>query len=217
MQRLSARRLTRPVLGLMGALLAGTLVAQPIYRIVGADGRVTYADSPAAAVGRTTVTEAGRAAAGDAASLLPPALRQLLMQHPVTVYTTSACAPCAAGRALLVNRGIPFNEKTITSAEDSEALRGLSGETALPLLTVGAQRVKGWSLLQWQTALDTAGYPARSQLPASYRSPAATPLAAAAEAQARTDAAPGPAVPPPLPSPAQSPGTGKPNPTGITF
>ena len=98
MQRLSARRLTRPVLGLMGALLAGPLVAQPIYRIVGADGRVTYADSPAAAVGRTTVTEAGRAAAGDAASLLPPALRQLLMQHPVTVYTTSACAPCAAGR-----------------------------------------------------------------------------------------------------------------------
>lgn len=218
MQRLSAWRLTHPVLALGAALLAGTLAAQPIYRIVGADGRVTYSDSAEAAVGRTTVTEAGRAAAGDAASLLPPALRQLAMQHPVTLYTTGACAPCAAGRAMLVARGVPFAEKTITSAEDSEALLGLSGETALPLLAVGAQRVKGWSLLQWQAALDTAGYPARSQLPASYRWPPATPLAGPVEAQTRTGTAPGAALPPLLPPPpGPAPSTGKPNPAGIRF
>ena len=218
MQRLSAWPLTRTLLGLMGALLASALAAQPIYRIVGADGRVTYADSPAAAVGRTTVTEAGRVAAGDGASQLPPALRQLALQHSVTLYTTNACAPCTAGRAMLVGRGIPFTEKTITSAEDSEALLGLSGETTLPLLAVGAQRLKGWSLLQWQAALDTAGYPARSQLPASYRWPAATPLAGAAEAQARTGAATGPALPPLPPAPpVTAPATGKPNPASITF
>lgn len=218
MQRLSAWPLTRTLLGLMGTLLASALAAQPIYRIVGADGRVTYADSPAAAVGRTTVTEAGRAAAGDLASQLPPALRQLALQHAVTLHTTNACAPCAAGRAMLVARGIPFTEKTITSAEDSEALLGLSGETTLPLLTVGAQQLKGWSLLQWQAALDTAGYPARSQLPASYRWPAATPLAGAAEAQARTGAAPGPALPPlPTAPPVTAPATGKPTPASISF
>ena len=218
MQRLSAWPLTRPLVGLTSVLMAAALAAQPIYRIVGADGRVTYADSPAAAVGRTTVTEAGRAAAGDAASLLPPSLRQLAMQYPVTIYTTATCTPCAAGRAMLVGRGIPFTEKTITSAEDSEALLGLSGETTLPLLTVGAQRLKGWSLLQWQAALDAAGYPARSQLPASYRWPAATPLAGAAEAQAqaRTGAAPSQALPPVLPLPPAA-GAVKPNPAGITF
>jgi len=218
MQRQPAWRLAGPVLGLGAALLAGALAAQPIYRIVGADGRVTYSDSPEAAVGRTTVTEAGRAAAGDAASLLPPGLRQLAMQHPVMLYTTGACAPCTAGRAMLVARGIPFAEKTITSAEDSEALLGLSGETALPLLTVGGQRVKGWSLLQWQAALDAAGYPARSQLPANYRLPAATPLAGPAEAPARTGTAPGAALPPlPPPPPVTAPSTSKPNPAGITF
>jgi len=95
---------------------------------------------------------------------------------------------------------------------------GLSGETALPLLTVGGQRFKGWSLLQWQAALDAAGYPARSQLPASYRLPAATPLAGPAEAQAGTGAAPAATLrPPPAPPPVTAPRTSKPNPAGITF
>ena len=129
--------------GVAAALLAGALAAQPVYRIVGADGRVTYADTPPAVAGQNKVNEAGRAPEADLAVPLPFSLRAVASQYPVTLYTTANCAPCATGRTLLVQRGIPFAEKTITSPEDADALQSLSGETALPLLTIGAQQIKG--------------------------------------------------------------------------
>jgi glutaredoxin len=170
------------VAGVAAALLAGALGAQPVYRIVGADGRVTYADTPPAVAGQNKVKEAGRAPEADLAVPLPFSLRAVASQYPVTLYTTANCAPCATGRTLLVQRGIPFAEKTITSPEDADALQSLSGETALPLLTIGAQQIKGWSEAKWQLFLDAAGYPRSSQLPRTYRLPAVAPLAALAPA-----------------------------------
>ena len=137
--------MARWVAGVAAALLAGALAAQPVYRIVGADGRVTYADTPPAVAGQNKVNEAGRAPEAELAVPLPFSLRAVASQYPVTLYTTANCAPCATGRTLLVQRGIPFAEKTITSPEDADALQSLSGETALPLLTIGAQQIKGWS------------------------------------------------------------------------
>ncbi len=225
--------LARWVAGVAAALLAGALAAQPVYRIVGADGRVTYADKPPALAGQNKVSEAGRAPEGDAAVPLPVSLRTVARQYPVTLYTTANCTPCATGRALLVHRGIPFTEKTITSPEDAEALQSLSGENALPLLTVGAQQIKGWSETQWQLFLDAAGYPRSSQLPRTYRLPAAKPLVALAPAAA---AAPGQSTPanpdaPPAPAdaapsaptrqsaatPRAPAGANNPNPAGIRF
>ncbi len=180
------------VAGVAAALLAGALAAQPVYRIVGADGRVTYADTPPAVAGQNKVNEAGRAPEADATVPLPLSLRTVARQYPVALYTTANCTPCATGRALLVHRGIPFTEKTIISSEDAEALQSLSGENALPLLTIGAQRIKGWTETQWQLFLDAAGYPKSSQLPRTYRLPAAVPLVAPAPALV---ASPGPGTP----------------------
>jgi hypothetical protein len=218
--------------------MACSVAAQPIYRIVGADGRLTYADKPHSAAGQNKVSEAGRAPGGDAAVPLPVSLRTVARQYPVALYTTANCTPCATGRALLVNRGIPFTEKTITSPEDAEAFQALSGENALPLLTVGAQQIKGWSETQWQLFLDAAGYPRSSQLPRTYRMPAAKPLVALAPAAveapgqstpanpdatpAPADAAPADAAPPaPTRQSAATPrapvGANNPNPAGIRF
>ncbi len=228
MQRmLVAGRMGRWATGVVAALLASALAAQPIYRIVGPDGRVTYSDKPPAAAGAGKVTEAGRAPNADAANPLPLNLRTVARQYPVTLFTTANCTPCDTGRALLVRRGIPFTEKTVSSPEDAEALLRLSGESALPLLTIGAHQVKGWTEGQWQLYLDAAGYPKLSQLPRTYRWPAATPLvdlvpATASEAEqapaTNVDAAP---VAPPAPRPAAAPrppaGANTTNPAGITF
>lgn len=166
------------VAGVAAILMACSLAAQPIYRIVGADGRVTYSDKQPALAGQNKVSEAGRAPEADATLPLPVSLRAAVSQYPVTLYTTANCTPCATGRARLIQRGIPFDEKTVSSPEDAEALQGMSGENTLPLLTIGAQQIKGWSETQWQLFLDAAGYPKTSQLPRTYRLPVASPLVA---------------------------------------
>ena len=194
--------MARWVAGLAAALLAGVLAAQPIYRTVGADGRVTYADKPPAVAGQNTVSEAGRSSEADTGVPLPVSLRAAVRQYPVTLYTTANCTPCATGRGRLIQRGIPFAEKTVNSPEDAEALQSLSGENTLPLLAIGAQQIKGWSETQWQLFLDAAGYPTTSQLPRTYRLPAAAPLVALAPARVAPPVPATPANPDALAAPA---------------
>ena len=156
-------------------LLAGPVLAQGVYRIVGPDGRVTYSDQPPPA--GATVRPAGGAVAGSAGNAqLPFELRQVANRYPVTLYTSNDCAPCNSGRNLLIARGIPYVEKTITTSQDSDALKRLSGDTGLPFLSIGGQQIKGYSDAEWTQFLDAAGYPKQSQLPSSYRRPASTPL-----------------------------------------
>ena len=151
------------------------------------------------------VTEVGVAGGAGSAgtsggATLPYQLTQTMQRYPVTLYTSKDCAPCHSGRNLLVNRGVPFTEKTVESNDDVAALQRQAGAAELPVVTIGAQRLKGYSDTEWSQFLDAAGYPKSSQLPANYRRPAATPLVAvqAAPTPAATpaaDAAPTPAEP----------------------
>ncbi|MDO9166446.1 MAG: glutaredoxin family protein [Rhodoferax sp.] len=156
-------------------LAASPAQAQAVYRIVGPDGRVTFSDKPPVAADKATPVSAGGKSAGGGAAL-PFELRQVASKYPVTLYTSSDCAPCGAGRALLSSRGVPFAEKTISTAEDTQALQRLSGESSLPFLTIGSQQIKGYSDSEWTQFLNAACYPRTSTLTASYRNPAATPL-----------------------------------------
>lgn len=165
----------------MGIALVGCTVAlsQTVYRIVGPDGRVTFSDQPpvaAPASGVTTAGSGGGSASGGVG--LPYELRQVANRYPVTLYTGPDCTPCGSGRALLNGRGVPFAEKTVTTNDDIEALKRLSGETGLPFLTIGGQQLRGYSDVEWGQFLDAAGYPKTSQLPSAYRNPPASPLVA---------------------------------------
>ncbi len=151
--------------------------AQTIYRIVGADGKVTFSDKPPASADQGKVSGTGVGASGAAsASALPFELRQVVNKYPVTLYSAPKCVPCDTGRTLLTARGIPFNERTVTTPEDGDYLQRLSGETSLPLLNIGSQRIKGFIDSEWTQYLDAAGYPKTSVLPAAYKNPAPTPL-----------------------------------------
>jgi glutaredoxin len=138
-----------------------------------------------------------------------------VQRYPVTLYTGEECGPCGAGRSLLITRGVPFDEKTVKSNDDVQTLQRLSGQTSLPLLTIGTQQLKGFADSEWSQYLDAAGYPKSSQLPAGFRNPPAQPLVALKAAEpAAPPAAPAPAAPVPAaatnePSPN--------NPAGIKF
>ena len=207
-----------------GALLATATQAQQVHRIVGPDGKVTFSDrAPEDKKAKSTVlsTASGGAASNPA---LPTELRQIASRFPVTLYTGESCSPCQQARQLLVQRGVPFTERSVNTNDDLDALRRLSGESALPFGTIGRQQLKGFSDAEWTQYLDAAGYPAQSRLPRGYTQPAATPLAptkapAASAPDAPQEAASAPTgrprrqAPPPPPPGAPTPS----NPAGIRF
>ena len=205
------------ILGSTAALvLLGTAAqAQTVYRIVGADGKVTFSDKPPVTANQGKVVGTGVGANGAASNVgLPFELRQVASKYPVTLYTSNKCAPCDTGRALLAGRGVPFVERTVNTTEDSESLQRISGDTSLPFLTIGGQRLKGFTDAEWTQYLDAAGYPKSSLLNANYRNPAPTPLVAV---QKPAPAAPKPEVQAATPTPAPTPAKTADNPNGIIF
>jgi len=160
------------------ALMAGLTQAQTIYRVVGPDGKITFSDKPPISASNVTATGTGGKPLDIGGPVLPAELRQVVSKYPVTLYTSSNCAPCGTGRTLLSGRGVPFTEKTVTTNDDAQALQRISGETSLPFLTIGGQQIKGYSDAEWTQFLDAAGYPKTSALPATYRNPVAAPLVA---------------------------------------
>jgi len=184
----------------MLALCALAPLAQAQYKVIDANGKVTYTDQPPATPGaRVQSVKVGPSAGAPPLSTLPAELRAAAGKYPVTLYSGPGCRPCDSGRQLLLQRGIPFAERRVESAADAQALSQLSGERSLPLLTIGSQQLKGLVSADWHSYLDAAGYPRESKLTASYRAPAATPLAPpAAPAPTAEVAAPTPA---PVPEP----------------
>ncbi len=193
--------------------------AQTLYRIVGPDGRITFSDKPPASTARVTPLSADgkESAPGAGNSALPYALRQVASRYPVTLFTSKECAPCDEGRTLLRSRGIPFSEKTINTNEDAESLKRLADTSALPLLTIGSQQIKGYSSAEWTQYLNAAGYPERNTLPASYRHAEPSPLVTlkTSEVPAAPAESTAPGVPPPAAAP--PPRVNPNNPAGIQF
>lgn len=199
------------------ALLGQASVAQPVYKIVGPDGKITFSDKPPVSADNGKVTAPGSAASGGTAggSELPYELRQAASKYPVTLYTTTSCGPCDAGRSLLKSRGIPFTERTVTTAEDQAALERLAGDSSLPLTSIGGQKLRGFSDVEWTQYLDAAGYPGTSILPKNYRFATPTPLVAVQKPAEAPKEAPKPVPPPAAPAAPSAPGPS--NPAGITF
>ena len=199
------------------ALLGSALLAWPahaqVYRIVGADGKVTFSDKAPAPSSNSRVSTAntGTAGGGDLSAGLPYEIKLVATKFPVTLFTGNECAPCVSGRNLLTGRGIPFVEKTVTTDDDNLALQRFSGDVSLPFLTIGGQQIKGFSDAEWTQYLNAAGYPPSSMLPPGYRRPAAAALVAVTKVQ---PAATKEAVKPAAPAAPVAPGN---NPAGIQF
>jgi glutaredoxin len=178
------------------ALVGAAVHAQ--YKVVGPDGRVTYTDRPPTTTDGK-VTSLGVRSTSPAPDVpLPAELQQAVARYPVTLFvTSSACDPCNSARQLLRQRGIPYNEKLVVTAEDGDALERLSGGRDAPTMTLGGQTLRGLAAELWNSYLDAAGYPRESRLPPGYQYPAATPLTERREASTARP------TPPPRSAPAE--------------
>ena len=202
------------------ALAVPAAQAQALYRIVGPDGRVTYTDRPPAGTAGTPAAAPASGAAGPnlgtdvrAMADWPAALRQAAMRFPVTLFAAQGCAPCDEARRMLQRRGVPYTEKLVRTEEDAQRLEALTGGRLVPAATIGRQAVSGFQEQDWQSWLDTAGYPRTRVLPPSWQPAPPAPLVPRPAAAA---AAPVASQPAPRPSalPATDPGPG---PGGIRF
>jgi glutaredoxin len=114
---------------------------------------------------------------------LPPKLARVVESFPVTLYTTTACAPCDMARQHLKRRGVPYVEKTVSTSRDLQAFSalGFDPDTGIPVLSVGEDKRTGYHAAQWNQLLGSSGYPKKSALPAGYEFAEAEALSVASQ------------------------------------
>ena len=157
-------------------LASGSVAAEQMYKWVGLDGKINYTDTPPpAAVIRAETKILGNT--GVATESLPYEVAQAVKGNPVTLYTTGSCTACDSARSFLKQRGIPFSEKTVTTAEDINRVKQIGGSDTMPMILVGRSKQAGFESSAWDALLSAAGYPQTSKLPQGYRNPAATAAA----------------------------------------
>ncbi|TCS36591.1 glutaredoxin [Paucimonas lemoignei] len=173
---------TKASIFILALLAAGAAQAQ-LYKWVGPDGKVTYSDAPPPKTAAKVEQKNIGASGAPSTAGLPYELAQAVNNHPVMLYTGDKCDPCNAGRAFLKQRGIPFSEKTVTTNEDIARFKQATGESSLPVLTIGRNKQAGFEESAWGSALTAAGYPKTSQLPKGWQQPAAEAAAPKAKVQ----------------------------------
>lgn len=160
------------------AAAAGNALAQQVYKWKDARGVTHYSDTPPPAREQKKVQVKSFTAGGGSVDV-PYALAQAMRAAPVTIYTTVGCNACDLARNALAARGVPYTEKTVTSAEDNEQLKAAGGGNQLPFILVGRTRLTGFEADALTAALDAAAYPKERLVSSSFRlanvGPAAPP------------------------------------------
>jgi glutaredoxin len=195
-------RLTR--VAFLACAIGVPLAAAAQYRWTDADGKVTFGDAPPP--GAKNVQRLGESSPGSspANANYPYELRIAVERFPVTLYTTAKCAPCDAARSFLLQRGVPYNERTVTFKEEAERMQRDGLGTEFPVATIGRQTQRGFDSAAWTVVLDASGYPAQSRLPPNWRPAPPQPLIEPPK-QAETRPAPSDEPPPEIPKGVQTP------------
>ena len=183
-----------------GVLVGVTANAQTLYRWVDKDGKVQYSDMPPPA----NVKNLQQKRLGDNVieqDKLPYALRMAVQNNPITLYANDCGNGCDAARALLNKRGIPFVDRNPQKdAEAARALTALNGALEVPTVAIGSNKLSGFTESEWNSALDSAGYPrSNTNIRPSVPKPAPVALPAPVVAAPVDPAAPAPDAPPPTP------------------
>jgi glutaredoxin len=142
------------------ALVLAAQAQTNVYRWTDKDGKVHFSDTPPP----EDAKDASQKRLGGGSVEDPPlpyATQVAARRNPVTLYISTDCGdPCARARELLSQRGIPFSEKDAqANPADQETLKKLTGALQVPVLVVGESKSQGYEEIQWQSSLDTAGYP----------------------------------------------------------
>ena len=176
-------------------IAAASANAAQLYRWVDSKGNVEWRDTPPPA--SVPAKDIQQRRMGDNAadgSEVPFSVQLATKNHPVTLWVTDCGPLCSNARSHLGRRGIPFTEKVPQA--DFDAFKKLSPGSEIPLLQVGVITLKGYSEGEWDSTLDSAGYP-RTAIATRPKPAAAAPAAKPATDGAKpTDAAAAPVAPP---------------------
>ena len=181
-------KMRTPIAVLLSAAAFAAL-AQQLYRWTDESGRTHITDTPPPASARNVQKKSG--AGNVAESQQGFELSQAVRNFPVTLYTAPACKEyCAAARALLNRRGVPFTEVQVADDASRKELKAASsGSEAVPTLVVGRSVHSGFSPDSYDALLDSARYPKTGSSP--QRAQAAPPD----PDEAKRDAEPAPSGP----------------------
>ena len=104
-------------------------------------------------------------------TLAPPSLAEseVAEANPVTFYAIPECDACDLVRNQLQKRGIPFEEKNVSSDYDvQEELKGITGgNLTIPTVNVADHTITGYNKQDLDAALTDAGYPVPAATPAN--------------------------------------------------
>ncbi len=141
----------------LSCLMVGTAQAE-LYRWVDGSGNVHYSDRPLPGTAEVETLKVAPPPSPD--DSLPYETRRAMQAFPVTLYVSPNCGtPCSEAQALLKQRGIPYSEQNLDTAEKIEAYRSETGGLEVPVVRIGKTRLKGFLAAQWHKELDFAGYP----------------------------------------------------------
>jgi hypothetical protein len=174
---------------------AASVNAAQLYRWVDSRGNVEWRDTPPpASVPTKDIQQRHISDSAAGTSEIQFSLQLATKNHPVTLWATDCGPICSSARAHLGRRGIPFTDKVPQT--DFEAFKKLSPGAEIPLLQVGVITLKGYSEGEWDSTLDSAGYP-RTAI-ATRPKPPVTPPAGkpSSEGAKPADAGTPPAAPP---------------------
>ena len=155
---MQASSITRVLAVAAAATCLAAAAQSTLYRWVDKDGKVHFTDVPPPPDAKNATQK--RYGPGVVDVDVPFATQAAVRKNPVMLYVVPNCEPCARGRELLANRGVPFSERdAMANVETQQALKKLTGDLNVPLLIIGESRIKGFEEGSWNAALDGAGYP----------------------------------------------------------
>lgn len=139
-------------------LLALSLCALPaqaeIYKVVGADGKVSYTDQPPQdKAARSEALKIQTYAGPPAVSAYGGSVRK------VTLLSAQWCGACKSAKAYMVGRKIAFEEWDIDRSEFARAKMREVGAKGVPVILVGKQKMVGFSPEGLENMLQQAGTP----------------------------------------------------------
>jgi glutaredoxin len=149
----------------VAAIVSTQTAAQQMYRWVDKDGKVHYTQNPPPRDAAKSVQQRRLNPSGpvEDSTEMPYAIRQAVINFPVTLFTVPDCTRgCNDARELLNKRGIPHLEISVSDNASKDMLRTLTGDSQVPSMLVGKTVEKGFEEGSFNNALDAAGYPRTS-------------------------------------------------------
>ncbi len=130
--------------------------AQTLYKSVGPDGRIVYSDRPPddGRLDKTMTFEnlpssplpASTSASVEQLRRMGPSSSTNTPTSGIVLYSAAWCGYCKRAKAYLAAKGIRYQEFDIDTKDGRAAFANAGGGRGVPLLIVGGQRVKGFTL-----------------------------------------------------------------------